>query len=112
MVNWFRKSAKGGFLWPGFGENIRVLDWCLRRCDDNDSSIAEMSPVGFIPSQGSMNLDGLNDIDMNSIFHIPQDFWLEEVEELRNYFNDQVGQSLPKEITSQLEALEDRIKNH
>jgi len=112
MVNWFRKSAKGGFLWPGFGENIRVLDWCLSRCDDNDSSIAEMSPVGFIPSQGSMNLDGLNDIDMNSIFHIPQDFWLEEVEELRNYFHNQVGQSLPKEIISQLKALEDRIKNH
>ena len=59
-----------------------------------------------------MNLDGLNDIDMNSIFHIPQDFWLEEVEELRNYFHNQVGQSLPKEITSQLEALEDRIKNN
>jgi phosphoenolpyruvate carboxykinase (GTP) len=113
MVNWFRKSPKQGFLWPGFGENIRVLDWCLRRCDDDsDSSIAEMSPVGFIPSQGSMNLDGLNDVDMNSIFHIPQDFWLEEVEELRNYFHNQVGQSLPKEITSQLEALEDRIKNN
>ena len=59
-----------------------------------------------------MNLDGLKDIEMNSIFHIPKDFWLEEVEELRNYFHDQVGQSLPKEITSQLEDLEDRIKNN
>lgn len=50
-VNWFRVDSRGRFLWPGFGENIRVLDWILRRCD-GDESIAEETPVGYLPKKG------------------------------------------------------------
>lgn len=109
MVNWFRKSAKGGFLWPGFGENIRVLDWCLKRCD-GDEKIAKKSPIGLIPTEGSLCLDGLDEeVDMEAIFSTPTKFWLDEVEELKCYFRDQVGDSLPSEIMNQLKALEMRF---
>jgi len=110
MVNWFRKSPQGGFLWPGFGENIRVIDWCLRRCDD-ESNIAKLSPVGYIPSPDSLKLQGLNKetIDLKAIFDVPKNFWLDEVQELKQYFKNQVGNSLPTEITKQLNDLESRI---
>ena len=110
MVNWFRKSPQGGFLWPGFGENIRVIDWCLRRCDD-ESNIAKLSPVGYLPSPDSLKLEGLNKetIDLEAIFDVPKNFWLEEVQELKQYFKNQVGNSLPTEITKQLNDLESRI---
>ena len=111
MVNWFRKSEQGGFLWPGFGENVRVLDWILRRCDGADDDIARESPVGLLPTKESMNLEGIEDeVEWDELFSTPSDFWTEEVEELRNYFREQVGNSLPVEITSQLDALEDRFK--
>jgi len=109
MVNWFRKSVNGGFLWPGFGENIRVIDWCLRRCD-GAQDIAKLSPIGYVPVEGSLCLDGLKDeVDLEAIFSTPKEFWLEEVKELRNYFNDQVGKSLPQEILHQLNQLEFRF---
>jgi len=111
MVNWFRKSAKGGFLWPGFGENIRVIDWCLRRCDGEDA-IAKKSPIGYVPTEGSLCLDGLKeDVDLEAIFSTPKDFWLEEVKEIRTYFDNQVGDSLPQEIVHQLNQLETRFSN-
>jgi len=110
MVNWFRKSEQGGFLWPGFGENVRVLDWILRRCDGGDD-IARESPVGLLPTKEAMNLEGIEDeVEWDELFSTPSDFWTEEVKELRNYFREQVGNSLPVEITSQLDALEDRFK--
>ena len=109
MVNWFRKSkASGAFLWPGFGENIRVIDWCLKRCDGE--SIAVESPIGYIPSEGSLCLDGLQeDVDLEAVFSTPADFWLEEAQELRTYFQNQVGDSLPQEILHQLSQLEARF---
>ncbi len=110
MVNWFRKAATGGFLWPGFGENVRVLDWILRRCDGED--VAVDSPVGLVPRQSTLNVDGLGDLQLDEIFSTPKDFWLEEVREVRQYFNDQVGDSIPKEIMTELDALRDRLLNH
>lgn len=57
-VNWFRRDAKGGFLWPGFGENSRVIDWIIRRVE-NDDTIMEKTPIGYIPRKESFNLNGL-----------------------------------------------------
>jgi len=110
-VNWFRKSAEtGGFLWPGFGENIRVLDWVLRRCSDKHDDSAEKSAIGYVPKDGEIDIDGLKDpVDMKQIFSIPKEFWTEEIEELRTYFKQQVGSSLPPQITKQLDALESRL---
>ena len=69
---------------------------------------AEISPIGFIPKEGSLNLEGLDDLDVEAIFSTPKQFWLDEVKELRSYFNDQVGESCPQEILNQLDALEIR----
>jgi len=109
VVNWFRKSASGGFAWPGFGENVRVLDWVLRRCDGCAEAVK--SPIGYVPAKGEISLEGLEDpVDMEHLFSVPKQFWLEEVEELRTYFKQQVGSSLPSEINKQLDELESRLK--
>lgn len=109
MVNWFRKASQGGFLWPGFGENIRVLDWVLRRCDGVEG-IAKPSPVGLLPKKDSFELAKLQEeIDWDQLFSLPKKFWEEECNELEKYFSDQVGTSLPEDITSQLEQLRERI---
>merc|ERR1719412_584635 len=111
MVNWFRKSSQGGFLWPGFGENIRVIDWCLRRCD-GEVDIAKTSPIGHVPVEGSLCLDALKEeVDLEAIFSTPKQFWMEEVEELKTYFSQQVSKSLPEEIMHQLKQLETRFSN-
>jgi phosphoenolpyruvate carboxykinase (GTP) len=108
MVNWFRRSADGGFLWPGFGDNISVVDWVVRRCD-GEEDIAQDSPVGRIPVKGSLNLSGLGHVEWDELFSTPADFWREEVAELETYFRQQVSDSLPKEINVQLEKLRQRI---
>ena len=110
MVNWFRKSTQGGFLWPGFGENVRVLDWVMRRCDGDDK-IAQKSEIGLIPTEGSFNMEGLQEsVNWEELFSTPKEFWLDEVKELRQYFSDQVGHSLPQEITQELNALQERFE--
>ena len=94
-------------MWPGFGENIRVIDWALRICD-GEKDISKYSPIGYVPKEDSLNLEGLDDLDVEAIFSTPKQFWLDEVKELRGYFNDQVGDSCPPEIVNQLDALETR----
>ena len=108
-VNWFRKDADGQFIWPGFGENIRVLDWVLKRLDNED--VAVKSPIGWIPKPGSLNIDGLGQkVDMEELFRIPKNFWEEEVREIKTYFTEQVGNDMPNELMEELSKLEDRIK--
>ena len=107
-VNWFRKGEDGSYLWPGFGENSRVLDWICRRVDHEDC--AQVTPIGFVPKEGSLNLTGLNKaVDMHELFHLPQEFWLQECEEIAKYFDDQVGDDLPEEVAKQLFELKDRF---
>lgn len=107
-VNWFRKSKEGGFLWPGFGENCRVLDWILRRLDDEDC--AEETAIGFIPKKNSLNLNGIKDnIDLEELFDLPKMFWMEEAFSIEKYFKEQVGNDLPNEIAQQLNDLKKRV---
>ncbi|EFN63251.1 Phosphoenolpyruvate carboxykinase [GTP] [Camponotus floridanus] len=108
-VNWFRKDSDGKFLWPGFGENSRILDWILRRIDGED--IAEESAIGLLPKPGSINLDGLNDVNMAELFRLPKDFWQKEVEDLKVYFDAQVGKDLPDAVTIELTRLSNNINN-
>ncbi|XP_038050395.1 phosphoenolpyruvate carboxykinase, cytosolic [GTP]-like isoform X2 [Patiria miniata] len=109
-VNWFRTSEQGKFLWPGFGENIRVLDWILKRCNDED--IARPSSIGYVPKEGSLNVEGLDKpVDMDALFDLPKDFWMEEVQQIRKYFDDQLNVDLPKGIASELDSLEERVKS-
>jgi phosphoenolpyruvate carboxykinase (GTP) len=107
-VNWFRKSKEGAFLWPGFGENARVLKWCFERIEGTVG--AEKSPIGWIPQKGSLDISGLdiNPEQINALFEIKSDEWLNEVKGLRDYFL-QFGSHLPTEIQQQLNLLEKRL---
>ncbi|XP_066483729.1 phosphoenolpyruvate carboxykinase [GTP], mitochondrial [Tiliqua scincoides] len=107
-VNWFRKDAAGNFLWPGFGENSRVLDWIFRRCDGEES--AKETPIGYIPKDGALDLSGLTKVNHQELFSLPKEFWEQEVREVRQYLTEQVNEDLPKEVMKELEALEKRVK--
>lgn len=106
-VNWFRKSPQGGFLWPGFGENIRVLEWMFRRLDGEAGAMP--SAVGYLPAPGSLNLSGLN-VDEDELFRLSQDFWEKEVEDIGTYFHREVNDDLPKEIQTELDQLAKRVQ--
>uniref|UniRef100_A0A672G716 phosphoenolpyruvate carboxykinase (GTP) n=1 Tax=Salarias fasciatus TaxID=181472 RepID=A0A672G716_SALFA len=111
-VNWFRKDpASGSFLWPGFGENARVLEWIFRRCGrERDDEAAAKSVIGWLPVDGAINTEGLGGkVDMGALFDVPTAFWQNETKELRAYFTQQVGADLPAQIEAELKALEDRV---
>lgn len=107
-VNWFRLDANKKFLWPGFGDNIRVLDWVLRRTNNED--IAEQSPVGLIPKKGSIHLEGLN-VDWDQLMSIPKDYWLQDIEETFKWLDGQMGDDLPQDIRDQIELQRQRLKD-
>lgn len=107
-VNWFRKDNKTGeFLWPGFGENCRVLDWICRRIDNEPC--AQPSAIGLLPSPGSIDLSGLN-VKESDLFHLEKSFWTQEVNAIQKYFDEQLPNDLPKEVREQLEALKLRVQ--
>ncbi|KAH8401190.1 hypothetical protein KR009_003561, partial [Drosophila setifemur] len=108
-VNWFRKSDEGKFLWPGFGENSRVLDWIFRRVEGEECFVD--SPIGRLPSQDALNLSGLDKIDLQQLFSLPKQFWQQEAGEIQRYFEEQVGGHLPSPVTEQLEELKARVAN-
>ena len=109
-VNWFRKDSKGKFLWPGFGENSRVIDWILRRVDG--ANCFQKTPIGLVPTPESLKLDHLkSELNLEELFSIDREFWLKEVEEIQTYYDNQVGADLPKQIEYQLIALKHRIEN-
>jgi len=109
QVNWFRKGADGKFLWPGFGENSRVLDWVIRRLEGDAESIE--TPIGNLPADGSMKLDGLGLTDEQTaeLFAVEPKNWLDEAELTEQYFN-QFGSHVPAELNAQLAALRQRLE--
>ncbi|NXP34844.1 PCKGC protein, partial [Leiothrix lutea] len=107
-VNWFRKDSQGKFLWPGFGENSRVLEWMFNRIEGKAS--AKPTAIGYIPTDAALNLKGLEDVNLSELFDISKEFWEKEVEEIKQYFEVQVNADLPYEIERELLALEMRIK--
>lgn len=107
-VNWFRKDKSGKFMWPGFGENSRVLDWILNRIDGVECFVE--TPIGLVPSENALRLENLKEkINTDELFSIPKDFWLKEVEDIQTYFDNQVGSDLPEEIQRQLNDLKVRL---
>ncbi|XP_044519775.1 phosphoenolpyruvate carboxykinase, cytosolic [GTP] [Gracilinanus agilis] len=106
-VNWFRKDKEGKFLWPGYGENSRVLEWIFNRINGEDN--AKLTPIGYIPSEDAFNLKGLTDINMAELFNISKEFWEKEVEDIEKYFEEQVNTDLPYEIEREVVALKQRI---
>jgi len=108
-VNWFRKDDKGKFLWPGFGENSRVLKWIFERCEGSDN--ATTTPIGMVPKEGAFDIKGLNlsAAAAKQLFLIDKAAWRKEVDELRNYFSI-FGEKLPSGIKKELDDLEKRLK--
>jgi phosphoenolpyruvate carboxykinase (GTP) len=108
-VNWFRKSLEtDSFLWPGFGENSRVLEWIFRRCDDDAE--ARDTPIGRVPTPESLDTDGLDipEEQLEAILAVDVEQWKAEIPPIREFF-DEFGDRLPPEISAQLEALEERL---
>ena len=95
----------------GFGENARVLEWVFRRCDGED--IADPSKLGLVPKPGTINTQGLamKEEAMEKLSKTDDQFLLEEVQELRKYLEDQINDSLPKEMWEELDSLEKRAKS-
>ncbi|KAM4842281.1 phosphoenolpyruvate carboxykinase, cytosolic [GTP] [Thomomys bottae] len=106
-VNWFRKDKEGKFLWPGFGENSRVLEWMFNRICGEDN--AQLTPIGYIPRHDALNLKGLGNVNLQELFSISKEFWEKEVEDVEKYLEDQVNADLPYEIERELLALKQRI---
>ncbi len=108
-VNWFRKSPGGKFLWPGFGENSRVLKWIFERCEGNAKALE--TPIGFLPADGSLDLSGL-DLPKEDIAHllsVDVEGWLAEIPLIREYYA-MFGDRLPPELGRELDALEERLE--
>ncbi len=107
-VNWFRKDDEGNFIWPGFGENIRVLKWIIERVSDKTG--AQKTPIGYIPSKDDIDISGLdlNQAYLDSILSVDRDKWLKEIENIENYFQTFKG-SLPSGIKDELARLKSRL---
>jgi len=107
-VNWFRTDAGGRFLWPGFGENLRVLLWMVDRVKGQGR--AAETPIGLVPTPDALNLDGLSlsRTEAERLLHVDREEWAAEVPEMRAFF-DRFGGHLPREMTRGLEALEQQL---
>ncbi len=107
-VNWFRKDAEGNFLWPGFGENSRVLAWIFRRCEGKAEAIE--SPIGLLPAAGEIDIDGLDisDAEMHELHDVDVELVKAQLPQLREHLA-QFGDRLPAEVGAQLAALEERL---
>ena len=108
MVNWFRKNDAGKYIWPGFGENSRVLAWIFRRCDGEAE--AEETPIGLVPAPDALDVEGL-DLSpeaMAELLAVDPEEWKVQLPQVHQHFA-QFGDSLPDELRAQLEELERRL---
>jgi phosphoenolpyruvate carboxykinase (GTP) len=108
-VNWFRKSAQGKFLWPGYGDNIRVLQWIFERVAGTVA--ADETPIGFVPQLGSINTEGLEGVDANmpELLAVDKGQWNDELDLVREQYAA-LGSSLPQELANQVTAIEARFE--
>jgi phosphoenolpyruvate carboxykinase (GTP) len=109
-VNWFRKDQDGKWLWPGFGENSRVLKWIFERTSGSGKAVK--TPIGFMPTSDALDLTGLKGVseaDMKELLKVDNEEWLNEVASIREHYA-KFGEELPKELTAQLAALEVRLR--
>ena len=109
-VNWFRKDKDGNWLWPGFGENSRVLKWIFERVSGKGKAVE--TPIGYMPTPGAIDTEGLDISEeaMKELLTVNKEEWLEEVASIREYYKI-YGDKLPEELEKQLNALEERLRN-
>ena len=103
-VNWFRQDENGEFLWPGFGDNMRVLDWILKRCDD--SIEAQETAIGYVPYAKDIDIEGLDySVEtLAKILYVDKERWSREADEIAEFYK-QFGDRLPKELSENLATL-------
>lgn len=109
QVNWFRTDEKGEFLWPGYRENLRVLEWILDRCNARVGAIE--TPIGYLPHPGDLDLTGLDlpEATLERLLAIKKEDWLEELKEIKKFFS-QFKNDLPQELWQEYAALLERFK--
>jgi phosphoenolpyruvate carboxykinase (GTP) len=107
-VNWFRKNSEGKFLWPGYGDNIRALKWIFERTDGAD--VAVETPIGYVPKEGCIDVEGLNDFAKNipELLKVDINEWMEELKLINDHYA-MFGEKLPPEMNKQLEGLTARL---
>ncbi len=110
-VNWFRKDDDGNFLWPGFGDNMRVLDWIIDRCENKVD--ADETAIGFIPKAEDINLEGIEDevgaAQLKELLSVDNALWAEEIAGIKEFYGKFDG-TVPAELEGELATLENNIK--
>ncbi len=110
-VNWFRKDADGGWLWPGFGENSRVLKWIVDRISGKGEAVE--TPIGYLPATDAIDTSGLDvsEQQMEELLHVDTDEWLNEIQSIREHY-ERFEDTLPKALSDELDALETRLRQN
>ena len=109
-VNWFRVDEDGHFIWPGFGDNLRVLEWILKRCDNEVDAVE--TAIGYVPKPEDINIEGLKDFDeekLASILKVDNAKWAKEAAGVEEFYK-KFGDKLPQELRDELNGLEERTK--
>jgi len=108
-VNWFRKNEKG-FIWPGFGDNLRVLEWIIKRCQNKIGALE--TPIGFLPNLDDIDTKGLEitDESMTDLFNIDQNQWLQEMDSIKDYFSE-YGDRMPEMLIEEHSKVVSALKN-
>jgi phosphoenolpyruvate carboxykinase (GTP) len=108
-VNWFRTDDEGNFIWPGFGDNMRVLNWIIARCEG--TADAQETPIGYVPKPEDIDLTDLDmDIEtLKSILDVDKEVWRKEAAEIEEHYK-KFGDKLPKELREQLEILKKNVQ--
>lgn len=107
-VNWFRTDSEGHFIWPGFGDNMRVLDWILKRCEETVD--ADETAIGYVPKPEDINLEGcsVDEETLKGLLNVDTETWKKEAEGIKEFYK-KFGDRLPKELEEELSALESRL---
>ena len=109
-VNWFRTDDEGHFIWPGFGDNLRVLDWIVSRCEGKAD--AKETAIGYVPNAADINIEGLKDFDLatlESILEVDKDLWRAEIAGIEEFYA-KFGDKLPAKLNEELETLKANLK--
>ncbi len=110
-VNWFKQDENGNFIWPGFGDNMRVLDWIIKRCEGKVDAVE--TAIGYLPKPEDINLTGIEDEVtpeiMDKLLKVDKELWTKEIAEMRRYYKEDIadkGGRIPKELWEQLDRIE------
>ena len=113
-VNWFRQDENGNFMWPGFGDNMRVLDWIIDRCEGKVDAVE--TPIGYVPKPEDINIEGLEgEVTIDTVKHlldVDKDLWKKEIKEMRRYYDEDIkakGGNIPQALYDELDKIEARL---